>query len=101
MAYIFIADGAMAVASSNRAMDLRFEFYTFLPYQAILEDPVTKLGKLSQPFSTKHYIFSSAVVFHSPVGPISISANYYDRITDQLTLMFHFGYLLFNHRALD
>ena len=101
LAYNFIADGAMAVASINRAMDLRFEFYTFLPYQAILEDPVTKLGKLSQPFSTKHYIFSSAVVFHSPVGPISISANYYDRITDQLTLMFHFGYLLFNHRALD
>ena len=101
LAYNYIANGAMAVASINRAMDLRFEFYSFLPYQAILEDPVTKLGKLSQPFSTKHYIFSSALVFHSPVGPISISANYYDRITDQLTLMFHFGYILFNRSALD
>ena len=101
LAYNYLANGAMAVASINRAMDLRFEFYSFLPYQAILEDPVTKLGKLSQPFSTKHYIFSSALVFHSPVGPISISANYYDRITDQLTLMFHFGYILFNRGALD
>ena len=101
LAYNYLADGIRAIASINRAIDLRLEWYTFVPYQVIMEDPSTKLAKLSQPFSTKHYIFSSALVFQSPLGPISLSANYYDQINNQVTLMFHFGYILFNHRALD
>jgi NTE family protein len=38
---------------------------------------------------------------HSPIGPISLSVNYYDDRENQLGILLHVGYLLFNKHPLE
>jgi len=56
---------------------------------------------LQQPFAFQHYIISAAVVWNTPVGPLSFSAKYYDHQQTPVSFLFHFGYIMFNKRALE
>jgi NTE family protein len=40
------------------------------------------------------------MVYNSPLGPLSISVNYYDKMPDAFTVNFNFGYIIFNRRAM-
>jgi NTE family protein len=53
------------------------------------------------PLALQHYIGTAGVVWHTPVGPMSLSVNYYDQVKDPFSLLFHFGYIIFNKRALE
>lgn len=48
-----------------------------------------------------HIIAMTAVVYHTPIGPVSISGNYYQREERPWSVLFHIGYILFNRRALE
>jgi NTE family protein len=48
-----------------------------------------------------HIIAMTAVVYHTPVGPVSISGNYYQKEERPWSVLFHIGYILFNRRALE
>ncbi|MBL7943129.1 MAG: hypothetical protein JNM00_10205, partial [Flavobacteriales bacterium] len=39
---------------------------------------------------------SGTLVLHSPLGPVSLSANYYDNKDEPWSILFNFGYLLYN-----
>ncbi len=38
---------------------------------------------------------------HSSVGPISLSVNYYDDTQNELGVLLHVGFLLFNKTSMD
>jgi len=99
-AFNYAAGGLQAVISFPKNFDVRFEGYSFLPYNEIRKDNINKpfLGK---PLSRRYYIASSALVYNSPIGPVSLSFNYYDRSDDAYSLLFNFGYLIFNKRATE
>ncbi|MFC1729744.1 patatin-like phospholipase family protein [candidate division KSB1 bacterium] len=80
--------------------DIRLEGYIFQPYQAIIEND-NHQGSYGDILSDKSYIGSSTIVFHSPFGPVSLSLNYYPLEKDPWSLIFNFGYLIFNHRTLE
>jgi NTE family protein len=40
------------------------------------------------------------VVYHSPVGPLRLTTNYFPEQEQPLSLQLSFGYVLFNHRAI-
>ena len=44
---------------------------------------------------------SSSLVYHSPVGPIALSANYYNDKENELGVLLHVGFLLFNKHTLE
>jgi NTE family protein len=44
---------------------------------------------------------SGSFVFHTPVGPVSAGVNYFEKRTPEVSFLFHFGYILFNKRALE
>lgn len=48
-----------------------------------------------------HIIAMAAVVYHTPIGPVSISGNYYQKEERPWSVLFHIGYILFNRRALE
>ncbi len=106
MAYNYIAGGLKNIISFSKNLELRTEAYVFNPYQAILENNGTGPQEYTAyyspgSFAVKHYILTTAAVYTTPVGPISFSVNYYDRVTGPFTFLFHFGYTLFNKRAMD
>lgn len=100
-AFSYIAGGPKLITTFKPGIDIRLEGYIFVPYRSIIENSTPV--ELYPPFVTKHYIGTAALVYHSPIGPMSISVNYVDHddgITS-LLFLFHIGYILFNERSIN
>ena len=98
-AYNYANLGMRVLYSFHKNVHFRLEGFVFQPFQEILENPdfTATMGTL---FDTRYYMGSAALVYHSPIGPLSVSLNYYDRDVDRFSLIVDFGYILFNRRAL-
>lgn len=106
-AHKYVAGGQKVIFSVMENLDIRIEGYVFQPYQRLIktEKNTVELGK---PFDKRYTILMGAVVYNTPIGPISLSTNYYHNLPEvaltnktPLTFMFHFGYIIFNKKALE
>jgi NTE family protein len=99
-AYNYGAFGLKNIFSLRKNMDIRLEAYAFMPYREIFrnEDQTAAYGPV---LSSRKYIATTAFVYHTPLGPLSLSVNYYDKQEEPWSFLFHFGYILFNRRALE
>jgi NTE family protein len=117
-AFNYAAGGPKLITSFKSIFDLRLEAYIFLPYQAINEvlppTPPTVIPQskfytatLIGPFVVKQYIATAALVYHSPVGPMCLSLNYFNNSPSpnnssySLSLFFHVGFILFNEKSIN
>ena len=101
-AYQFAGMGLKSIFVLWKSIDLRFEGYVFSPYQKIIETPAhaaTYAAPLS--ISAISYMGTSALVWNTPIGPASLSFNYYSPKKYPISILFNFGYIIFNRRALD
>jgi NTE family protein len=96
----YAAGGLKMVVKVYKKIEYRLEGYLFQPYQEILQDPSDYTAYFGRKFADRAYMASTAVVYNSPLGPISFGVNYYDKMPDPFTINFNFGYILFNRRAL-
>lgn len=106
-AYKYLAFGHQLVYSPFNNVDVRLEGYVFQPYQELLGSELNTVTTGPQ-FDRRYTIAMAAAVYHSPVGPISFSTNYYVNAPEvgqfeeyPVTFLFHFGYIIFNKRAFD
>lgn len=99
-AHQYIAGGIKFVMNIRKTVEVRAEGYIFQPVQMMIKNADNKVD-YSQPFAFQHYIATGAVVWHTPVGPMSLSVNYYDQVKDPFSVLFHFGYIIFNKRTLE
>lgn len=97
-AHKYLSVGSQLIVSLHRKIDLRAEAYYFQPLNSLIE---TQEGttKYSELFLKRELILSTIGVFHSPVGPVSLSVNFYPEQPTPFTFMFNFGYLIFNQKA--
>lgn len=121
-AYKFAALGHKVIFNVFRNFDFRLEGYLFKPFEfadrvqdfddldadGLTSDLVQVRGFSNSLFGERYYTVATAnAVYNSPLGPISLSLNYYlnspefstDVRPQPVTLFFHFGYILFNDRA--
>lgn len=107
-AYQYAAIGQKIVFNIYKNFDLRFEGYVFQPYRFVRNQNDLGLGPLNVYSLNKRYTIATAnAVYRSPLGPISLSVNYYYNVAEisidertPITFLFHFGYILFNEPAL-
>jgi NTE family protein len=99
-AHQYIAGGLKFVVNIQKNIELRAEGYIFQPYESLIKRNDLKVD-YSKPFAFQHYIATGYLVWHTPVGPMSLGVNYYDQVKDPFSILFHFGYILFNKRALE
>ena len=104
--HIYTSIGLKNVINFYKNFDLRIEGYMFQPYKEVSPTLNDKRANYGPIFGKRYFMATSAIVYHSPVGPMSVSFNYYDK--DELlfskgiySVLFSFGYILFNKRALD
>lgn len=100
----YLAVGIKPIIMFTDRFNLRLEAYAFVPYQKILkEEPWDRVYKAyySEPFSYIHLMGSAALVYNSPVGPLSFSVNYYETESIRLYYMVHLGYIIFNKTGFD
>ncbi len=96
----YLAGGIKLVFNIRKNVEIRAEAYIFQPVQTLVKTADNKTD-YTLPFTLQHYIGTSAIVWTTPVGPLSLGVNYYDQVTTPFTFLFHFGYIMFNRRALD
>ncbi len=97
----YLAVGARnVIVVRPRTLDLRVEGYLFKPLEYILQGQ-NQEAYTNTSLTTLFFAGSVGLVFHSPIGPISLSANYYDDEETRFGVLFHVGFLLFNRHTLE
>jgi NTE family protein len=99
-AHQYAAIGVKNIINMRKNLDLRLEVYAFMPYREIIrnDDLSAAYGPV---LSSRSFITTTNLVYHTRLGPLSFSVNYYDKQEEPWTFLFHFGYILFNQRALE
>ena len=105
-AYEYASIGQKFIITPINNFDIRFGAYFMSPYRRVIKnDDGTQSEKIG--FESLFSIATGSLVYNSPVGPVSIGLNYYYNVpevapenTTPLTFLFHFGYILFNKKAL-
>ena len=100
-AFNYAAIGLRNVFTIRRNFDFRLEGYMFKPLKAIEQVEETQSARLNQDLSRAHFAATSALIFHSPIGPIAASLNFYDNKENRFGFLFHIGYTLFNKQSLE
>jgi NTE family protein len=96
----FLGGGIRNILSLRSNLDLRLEGYVFQPYKELLEKSNNDVEN-GTAFNKRYFIGSSSLVFHSPIGPVSMQVNYYERQKNPVSVLFTAGFLLFHPGALD
>lgn len=95
----YAASGVKAIVRFSDWLHFRAECYGFLPVREIVETENFNAKYSSEQFSKVRFMGTSALVFESALGPISLSLNYYDKSQTRFFGMLNFGYILFNKRG--
>jgi len=96
----YFGAGLMPVVRFSPSVSLNLGGFFFLPYQKVKQD---YLGNLyyAEPFSMHSWMASAALVWQSPVGPVSLSSHYYDRERNNFYTQLNIGYIIFKRKALS
>ncbi|HBG69485.1 MAG: hypothetical protein A2W93_01270 [Bacteroidetes bacterium GWF2_43_63] len=81
--------------------DFRTEAYLCQPLRDITMGSSGIYATYGPWLKSRYFVASTGFVFHSPVGPVAITASYYDKYDEPFMLSFYFGYILFNPKAVN
>lgn len=99
-AFQYAAGGLKTIVTPYKNFDIRFEGYIYQPIYSILRK-TDNTPELSTPLLYRHFLGMGALVYHSPIGPLSIGLNYYDKNENSFSFFFHFGYTIYNKKSID
>lgn len=99
-AYNYVAGGWRNVFALRNKLDFRLEGYLFKPLEAIVLGQ-NQEGVLDNSINKFFFTGTAGFVYNSTVGPISLSVNYYDDPENQLGVLLHVGFLLFNKTSME
>ena len=99
-AHKYFAGGVKLILNPLKNMDVRIEGYIFQPVESIIKSDLNR-AKYSSPFLYRYICGMAALVYHTPIGPVSASLNYYHGEKQPFSFLFHFGYTIFNKRAIE
>ncbi|MFT5972457.1 MAG: NTE family protein [Cryomorphaceae bacterium] len=92
----YVALGLKSILEIRKNLELRIEGYAFQPGKEIIRNSSND-AEFTAPFEDRYFIGASTLVFHSPLGPVSLNLNYYDsREEGPWSFFFNFGYTIFN-----
>lgn len=97
-AYQYLSGGLQVIFNFKTNFDLRIEGYVFQPYQSIKSTVLNK-AEFSEVFENRYFIASGSVIYHSPLGPVSLALNYYPEDEHPFYFLFNIGYIIFNRTA--
>lgn len=93
----FIGAGGRFIFSFLKRFDFRFEHYAFVPFRPLNEN-VNQVAIYGKPLTGIRYMGSAALVYETPIGPVSLSVNHYNAEPRPWSVIFTLGYIIFNRR---
>ena len=95
----FMGAGLNFIFSFSSKFELRFDSYLYQPILLL-----SKLQNVSytyaEPIKDAELITSGSFIFHSLVGPIRATLNYFPKQNEPLSFQVSYGYIIFNDRAI-
>lgn len=91
--------GTNLIFTIRRNLDIRIDAYYYQPFKKIVlnDDGTFNYSKL---FKGERYLASGSVIFHSPIGPVRVTLNYFPLMKNPLMFQFSYGFVIFNERAI-
>ena len=99
-AFNYLAGGFRNVFTLRSRLDFRLEAYLFKPIEYLQQGSDQEARAISD-MGAFYFAGSAGFVLHAPMGPISFSFNYYDDKDNQLGVLLHVGFLLFNKHSIE
>lgn len=96
----FVGAGTKNVFQLRKRLDFRLEAYAFKPFEHFEEDSMQETVVVTD-FTKVNFAGTAALVYHSPIGPVSASLNYYDDPKTKFGILVHIGFLLFQPHSLE
>ncbi len=95
----YLGGGINLVFSFNKNIDLRFDAYYYQPFVLLQKNDNGTFG-YSKPFKGETYMASASLIYHSFVGPIRATFNYFPKQIIPVAFQISYGFVLFNERAI-
>lgn len=96
---MYIGAGANFIFSLTKNIELRLDGYYYQPFRSIIQNIDGTFG-YAKPFKGEAFVASSSFIYHSPLGPIRATFNYFPSQLQPYAFQLSFGYVLFNQRAI-
>ena len=95
----FIGLGLNFIFSLNSKIDLRFDSYAYQPILLL-----SKIQNVSYEYAELlgdvQLLSSASLIFHSLVGPIRATFNFFPKQKEPVSFQVSYGYVIFNERAI-
>lgn len=91
--------GINLISTVRKNIDVRLDVFF---YQPVLQIKETNNGSLvySDYFEGETFMASASLIYHSFLGPVRTTLNYFPKQVNPLSFQVSFGYVLFNERAI-
>ncbi|MNK24828.1 NTE family protein RssA [compost metagenome] len=94
----YIGGGVNIIFSLRKNIDIRADGYWYQPFISITKNDDGTFG-YSKPFKGESQVASLSAIYHSPLGPIRASLNYFPKQKNPLAFQFTYGFIIFHERA--
>lgn len=94
----YIGAGINVVFTPRKNIDIRFDGYWYQPFISITRFDDGTFG-YSKPFKGETQVLSASAIYHSPIGPIRGTLNYFPKQQNPIQLQITYGFIIFNERA--
>jgi NTE family protein len=95
-----VAGGIRNVFVLRNKLDFRLEAYLFKSFDYLVQGADQEVV-VDSDLSQVYLAATAGIVHHSPIGPISLSVNYYDDSQNQFGVLLHAGFLLFDKHSFE
>ncbi|MGE4586032.1 MAG: patatin-like phospholipase family protein [Mangrovibacterium sp.] len=95
----YVASGIKLIGQLTDQLHLRAEGYGFFPINKIKKTANFQAGYSNHTFSGMNLMAMGGLIYHTGMGPLSLTLNYLENNDSDLFVVFSFGYVLFNKRA--
>ncbi len=96
----YLAIGLIPNIRIFKEIYLRVEGYAYQPIkELLLNNKPTEIS--STALKSIRLLGAVSIIAHTPVGPLSISLNYYPKENKEYYIVFNYGFILFNKKSLE
>ena len=95
----YVASGIKTIIPINEQLHFRAEAYGFLPVRTIMQGENYSALYNEKRYSHMQFMGLSGLVYHTGMGPVSLTLNYFENSKTKFYAVFSFGYILFNKRG--
>ena len=95
----YVASGIKFIGKLTDQLHFRAEGYGFAPIKEVMPIENYQAQYSDKTFSTFKTMAMGGLVYHTGMGPVSLTLDYFDNQDTKLFVVFSFGYVLFNKRG--